>query len=147
MEKMNLGLDNSSQHNKSKKKKLWIGIIGFGILFIILISIASSLLGNSSSSTSKTKLEISNVQLVTDYTEYLGYSASIKGSAKNVTKRDFSYASIEYAVYDENGNNLGTAIDNINNLLSGDTWSFEATLLSFPSTRPLTYKLIDIKAF
>lgn len=146
MEELNLELENGSQNNRSKKKKIWIGIIGFTILLILVISITVGMT-DSSTSTSNSKLEITNVQMSVDYTEYLGYSVSITGTAKNVTKRDFSYASVEFAVYDEAGNNLGTALDNINNLLDGDTWQFDATLFGFPSTRPVTYKLIEISTY
>ena len=82
-----------------------------------------------------------------DYSEYLGYTVTIEGTAKNTSSRNYSYVQIEFVVYDVNGNNLGTALANINNLGSGDTWSFEAMLLSFPSTRPGSYKLVEITAY
>ena len=78
------------------------------------------------------------------YTEYLGYTAEITGVAKNTSGKSYSYASVEFSVYDATENNLGTAIANINNLASGDTWRFSATLLAFPDTKPATYKLADV---
>lgn len=81
------------------------------------------------------------------YNEYLGYSATIKGVAVNTSGHDLSYASVEFSVYDASGNNLGTALANINNLGQGDSWRFEAALFDFPSTRPDSYKLVEIIAY
>lgn len=82
-----------------------------------------------------------------EYTEYLGYSAEIHGTLKNNSSRSYDYVSIEFSVYDSNGNNLGTAIDNVNNIGAGESWVFSATLFSFPSSRPTSYKLIEITAW
>ncbi len=35
------------------------------------------------------------------------------------------YCQIEFICYDKDGNNLGTAIDNTNNLLENQTWNFK----------------------
>lgn len=78
------------------------------------------------------------------YSEYLGYSVKITGTAKNTSNKNYSYASVEFSVYGESGSNLGTALDNINNLAKGDVWKFEATLFSFPKEKPASYKLVEI---
>jgi len=36
------------------------------------------------------------------------------------------YCQIEFICYDKDNNNLGTAIDNTNNLLGNQTWKFKA---------------------
>ena len=140
---------------KSKKDfKNWINFLKIGIVSILLIGFTCLngcfLADESYSETSnknKEKLNISNVAMSVDYSSYLGYSAKITGTAKNSSGKNYSYVSIEYTVYDEEGNNLGTAIDNINHLANGDTWKFEANLFSYPNTRPTSYKLVDITAF
>ena len=53
----------------------------------------------------------------------------IEGTVKNNTSKDYSYFSIEFVCYDAEGNNLGTAIDNTNNLLAGDTWKYKAMFM------------------
>ena len=146
MEEKKLKVDNSNNEKKSNTKKIWIGVVGFAILLAIIIGIVVGF-GGESSPTEKSKLDISNVSMSVEYNEYLGYSAVIKGTAKNTSGRNYSYASVEFSVYDASGNNLGTALANINNLGSGDTWRFEANLLSFPSSRPTTYKLVEIAAW
>ncbi len=146
MEEVKLEVDNSNNEKKSNSKKIWIGVVGFAILLAIIIGIVVGL-GGESSPAGKSKLDISNVSMSVEYNEYLGYSAVIKGTAKNTSSRNYSYASVEFSVYDASGNNLGTALANINNLGSGDTWRFEASLFSFPSSRPTTYKLVEITAW
>lgn len=93
------------------------------------------------------KLKIVSSSMKVTYTEYLGYTAEITGVAKNTSGKSYSYASVEFSVYDTTGNNLGTAIANINNLASGDTWRFSAMLLSIPDTKPATYKLVEVIAW
>ena len=136
-------LNTEPTQDKKSNKSIWV-IIAVSILIGIVCFFAFDALLSSESTP---KLDISGTTLSVEYNEYLGYSATIKGHAKNNTNKDYSYASVEFSVYDSSGNNLGTALANINNLSSGDSWSFEATLLSFPSTRPTTFKLIEITAW
>ncbi len=143
MEEINLDVSEQTKNPKNKKG-IWIAIIGI-VIIVSIIVVASVFAGSSGSSNEK--LAVSGTSMSVEYNEYLGYSAKITGVAKNVTSRNFSYASVEFSVYDANGNNLGTALANINNLSSGDTWRFEATLFDFPSTRPATFKLVEIVAW
>lgn len=50
----------------------------------------------------------------------------IEGTVSNNSDNDYSYLQIEFICYDKDGNNLGTAIDNTNNLLGNQTWKFKA---------------------
>ena len=58
------------------------------------------------------------------YDGYISYY--IEGSVKNNKDKDYSYVQIEFICYDDEGNNLGTAIDNTNNLLGNQTWKYKA---------------------
>lgn len=40
--------------------------------------------------------------------------------------KECKYCQIEFICYDKDNNNLGTAIDNTNNLLENQTWNFKA---------------------
>ena len=130
--------------NKNKSGKNIGVIIAVSVIVFLIICFSVAALSDTASNE---KLEISGTTLEVEYSEYLGYSATIKGVAKNNTKKNYSYASVEFSVYDAAGNNLGTAWANINNLASGDSWSFEATLLNFPSTRPTSFKLVEVDAW
>lgn len=142
MEEINLGLDQNNNENHNKKK-VWIIIVSVLVIAFLIFGLVN--LG--SKEVNKKELEISGITMSVEYNQYLGYSAIIKGTAKNVSGKNLSYASVEFSVYDANGNNLGTAIDNINNLTNGDTWVFEANLFDFPNSKPVSYKLVDIVAW
>lgn len=138
MEEINLKTETTNK-NKSNKK-IWIIILVSVAAFFVSFFAIDALL----SSGNKPELEITGTKMSVDYNEYLGYSAVIKGTVKNSSNKNYSYASVEFSVYDAAGNNLGTAIANINNLSKGDTWNFEAHLLSYPSSRPVSFKLVEI---
>lgn len=63
------------------------------------------------------------------YSDSYGISYYIEGSCKNNSSNNYDYLQVEYICYDKSGNNLGTALDNTNNLLSGETWKFKAMSL------------------
>lgn len=138
-----IDLEKEPKIKNKPNKNIWIILLVSLIAFVACYFIVDAILNT----TSKPKLDITNVSLYVDYNEYLGYSAKITGVAKNTSKKNYSYASVEFSVYDSSGNNLGTALANINNLSSGDSWRFEANLFSFPNTRPTHYKLVDINVW
>ena len=136
-------LDTEPTQKKKSTKNIWLIVI-VSIVACLASYFAFDALLNTDSTP---KLNISGCTLSVEYNEYLGYSTTIKGLAKNNSKKNYSYASVEFSVYDSAGNNLGTALANINNLASGDSWSFEASLFSFTSTRPTSFKLVEINAW
>ena len=54
-----------------------------------------------------------------------GFAFYVTGTLTN-NKKDVDYIQVLIPVYDENGNKLGDAIANCNNLEKGETWRFEA---------------------
>lgn len=148
MEEFNLDVDKEAQKKKADKKMLYvsIGVVAI-IIFVIVLIVCITPSGSTSGGGIVTKIDVQSQTLQSSYTEYLGYSAKVVGVAKNVTSRNFSYVSLEFSVYDSSGNNIGTAWANINNLSAGDTWRYEATLIGFSDTKPISIKLIDITAY
>ena len=59
-----------------------------------------------------------------------GYALCIEGTVTNNSGRDLSYVQILIPTYDADGNKVGSAIANINNLKDGETWKFKAMDLS-----------------
>ena len=59
-----------------------------------------------------------------------GYALYIEGTVTNNSGRDLSYVQILIPTYDADGNKVGSAMDNINNLKDGETWKFKAIDLS-----------------
>ena len=54
-----------------------------------------------------------------------GFAFYVTGTLTN-NKKDVDYIQVLIPVYDKNGNKLGDAIANCNNLEKGETWRFEA---------------------
>ena len=76
-----------------------------------------------------------------------GFGYYIEGEIKNNTNRKYSYVQVEFNVYDSNGVQLGSAIDNINNLEANGTWKFKAFSFDNNSQDVVSYKVIDVSAF
>ena len=132
-------------HTSKKVGIKTLAVLVFAIL--LMFSLVGCWDDNDDTPMNNEKLQISEVKMVTEYNEYLGYSVKITGVAKNVSGKKLSYASVEFVIYAADGSNLGTALDNINNLYNGDTWRFEAALFSFPKIQPTSYRLSDITAW
>ena len=54
----------------------------------------------------------------------------INGSLKNISGKTLSYVQITFALYDEDGAQIGTAVANINNLTKDSVWKYSATPLT-----------------
>ena len=101
---------------KAIKKTLKVVLV----LFIGLVIIGAC------SGESEPDYERYNIQKIDSY--YDGYFASyIQGTL--VADKDYDYLQIEIPCYDSNGNNIGSALANVNNLKEGETWRFEAMIL------------------
>ena len=137
------------------KKKKWI-IIASVVVVIAVIAAA----GTSGSDEAQTPQAEEHVKTETKapeqqedftlegetqgaYDEY-GMSYSITGSIKNNTDRDASYVQVTFNLYDEEGNQIGTAMDNINDLEAGGTWKFEAVSWE---EGVASYRLAEISGF
>jgi len=68
-------------------------------------------------------------EVTSQYADEYGVSYYIEGTVTNKKDKEYSYVQIEFICYDSDGNNLGTAIDNTNNLLGNQTWKFKAMFL------------------
>ncbi len=129
--------------NKLKKLLLIISCICL-MCFTACVDSSESLSGTGSTEPYEI---VGTPQMQVEYTEFLGYTANITGVLKNTSSRNWSYCQVEFVIYDSNNYNLGTALANINNLRSGDSWKFKATLLNFPETKPHKWVLSDISYF
>lgn len=122
---------------KKQRSLKWLGIILI-ILGIVIISSTTNenenaLEGNISNSSNETNddtqkqpTEKFTYEVSSQYPDDYGFAYYIEGSIRNNKSKDYSYVQIEFVCYDKEGNNLGTAIDNTNNLLGNQTWKFKA---------------------
>jgi len=67
---------------------------------------------------------------------------TITGEIKNNTDRTYSYVQVTFSLYDENGAQIGTAMDNINNLEPNGIWKFKA--IGMGSSKGANYKCTGI---
>ena len=70
------------------------------------------------------KVDKYQVEITSGYNN--GYARCIEGTVNNNSGRDLSYVQILIPTYDTDGNKVGSAMANINNLKDGETWKFEA---------------------
>ena len=103
--------------------------------------------GSSSPSSSSRYEFVGELDMSVDYNSYFGYSAKIKGKLKNTSSIKFSYVSVTFAIYDKDGNQIETALDNMNYLQPGNTWTFDATMLGWTKIEPKSCKLVNVEAW
>lgn len=110
------------------RKKQGSPIAAVITLLIIIIGIAAIAGGGGSSSSNddKPKEEKFSHTIEKSYADSAGFAYYIEGTVKNNKDKEYSYIQIEFICYDKDGNNLGTAIDNSNNLLGNETWKYKA---------------------
>lgn len=74
------------------------------------------------------------------------YSTKISGILTNNTNDQLSYVQVSYNLFDADGNQIGTALANTNNLDADGTWKFEATGMTAVD-KVASYKLGDVSGF
>lgn len=74
------------------------------------------------------------------------YSCKISGVYTNKAGKDLSYVQVSYNLFDADGNQIGTALANTNNLADGGTWKFEA-FGSATVDEVASYKIGDVTGF
>lgn len=114
-----------------KLVKGFVLVVGLLICLVACVAFIGSD-SDTSSSDSRTQ-EQQEVKRNTDVDKYQiqildnrsdGFATYITGTL--VADRDYSYVQILIPCYDVDGNKLGDAIANVNNLNKGESWKFEA---------------------
>ena len=103
-------------------------------LLVCLVACVAFMGGDSDTSSSDSGVqEQQEVKRNTDVDKYQvqildsrsdGFATYITGTL--VADRDYSYVQILIPCYDADGNKLGDAVANVNNLNKGESWKFEA---------------------
>lgn len=115
---------------KKQGKPKWLIALIVIVVIMIIASVAggneeNAKEGNVSNGDNK-PTEKFTYEVTKQYADEYGVSYYIEGSVKNNKDKDYSYVQIEFVCYDVDGNNLGSAVDNTNNLLGNQTWKFKA---------------------
>ena len=109
--------------------------IGGLVVLVCCVAVVGTSDGDTSSSDSgvQEQQEQQEVRRNTDVDKYQvqildsrsdGFATYITGTL--VADRDYTYVQILIPCYDADGNKLGDAIANVNNLNKGESWKFEA---------------------
>lgn len=109
--------------------------IGGLVVLVCCVAVVGTSDGDTSSSDSEVQeqQEQQEVKRNTDVDKYQvqildsrsdGFATYITGTL--VADRDYTYVQILIPCYDADGNKLGDAIANVNNLNKGESWKFEA---------------------
>lgn len=104
-------------------------------------SAAAPAAGETTSAESADKYSIDGEELTGD-----AYSCKISGVYTNKADKDLSYVQVSYNLFDADGNQIGTALANTNNLSDGGTWKFEA-FGSAAVDQVASYKIGDVTGF
>ena len=153
--------------SKPKKKKRRF-LIAFLIIFVVFCVLLGSLVANtpttstsftsSTSSTSSLISETSNnessvleesaapvsdLELI-DYTsESDGYTNYVVGHIRNNTDKTYSYVQVDINLY-SGDTQVGSTLDNVNNLAPGATWEFKAVVLENNADK---FEIVNISGF
>lgn len=104
-------------------------------------SVAAPAAGETTSAESVDKYSIDGEELTGD-----AYSCKISGVYTNKAGKDLNYVQVSYNLFDADGNQIGTALANTNNLADGGTWKFEA-FGSAAVDEVASYKIGDVTGF
>lgn len=121
--------------------------------FVVIVFIGAAAGGGSSSTTTSgdaktvTAAKKQKFEMIGDITnESDSFAVYLSGVIKNNSGRDCTYVQVTFNLYDKDGNQIGTALDNINNLEKDGTWKFKAMGMG-ESGEVASYKLAEITGF
>lgn len=107
-------------------------IVMMAVLFLALAACTpTSNVGSNKVSSDKTA-DLELVSFDWGRTEY--GSRVIEGTVKNNSSKELSYVQITFALLDSDDAQVGSALDNVNNLAAGTTWKFKASVLEDSAT-------------
>lgn len=124
-------------------KRVWFIVLAV-IVFILIIQQTTDNkkkdveVKNSTQETQKAKYEVSEINIEKD-----SFSSYVTGVLKNNTDKEKSYVQITIPAYDSNGNKVGDALANINDLKPNSTWKFKAMYIG--SEKNVTFKTEELK--
>ena len=109
-------------------------IIGFVVLMVGCAALFSTGVDTTTEMETETKVENNSAEAKYEFVEEpkmveKDYSIYIVGTIKNNSGMEKGYIEVTFTLYDADGNNIGTALANTNNLKDGGTWKFEAIVL------------------
>lgn len=120
---------------KLKKESESLGVIGKIIVCVVTVTLFIAY-NNFKSTSHEERIQREHKEVVESlkvdswqwkHNEY--GNVFIAGTVKNPSVKKYSYAQVDFNLYDKSGAQVGTAMANVNNLEPHGTWKFEAIVL------------------
>jgi len=131
------GRDQRNFYSKHKVLMIILAIVCIGVIGVA----ARGGQDNNNVQTSSNAVEKFSLISHKKTTDGIG-TTWIEGEIKNNTSKTYSYVQVTFNLYDKDGNQLGTAMTNINNLEPNATWKYKA--IGLVTEKVETYKLVEI---
>lgn len=120
-------------------------IFAFSVFMIIAIALNPSSDGQVDLNEANIQQSIKKLKVIESHVESGEYgSRYIVGKVKNNSDDQYSYVSVEFNLYDSQGNQIGSTMDNVSNLEPESTWRFKALVHEEGTT---SYKLKEISGY
>lgn len=129
-----------------KKPKKKMGCLTAVLVFVVLIAVIGSMpssdtpSSDTSSSEGSTQQKAADLEILDHSVTNDGYVRYVTGHIKNNTDKTYSYVQVEINLY-EGDVQVGSTMDNINNLEPGGTWEFNAIIIDDNAT---DYKIAGV---
>ena len=118
-------------------------LLGFLIIVLLMVSGCVDYQDTYPSQQQASKVEELTVSSWTwTYGDY--GSRYLSGILKNNVNKQFNYVSVQFNLYNDRDIQVGSTLDNINNLEPYGTWKFKALVLEDEATKA---KLVGIQGF
>lgn len=139
-----------------KKRPVWQVVLGIILVVIGLSAMfgGCSSADNNSSGSSDGVSKAQTSKEAEDEGDYTikkakmdksdGFATYIKGSLTNNTDTKWSYVQVTYIIYDKSGDQVGTAMDNLNGLKPGKTWKFKAIAVDVEPSKADSFELDEV---
>lgn len=149
------GISDPSGNKAVEQGKGCLGCFGVILLLSILVTVWGS--GSDSGSSTSTDYTRSSTppsrsSTTTESLELLGHDSEggqygnwyVVGRVKNNTSQTYDYVQVSVNLYDSNGNQVGSTLDNVNGLEPGNVWRFRALV---SNDRARRYKISDVTGY
>lgn len=143
------------KRDKMNKKMIPVWVILIGVVGVLLYSFLFWKIFNYSFKyevekdgtilIDKEKFTISNE--IKSYYDSDKEAFYIVGTFKNNTAKQYTDITLNFAVYDLNGNILGNAYAHLDQIDKNETWKFKANYDDVDATDAVSYKLIEVEYY
>lgn len=132
-----------------KVERIVGAIVGIVLIVIGIGNIFNALFSNSTNSHMSKDVQ-KQEELILESSELVHGdwdSVYIEGTIKNNTDDTYSYVQVSFNLYDEEGNQIGSAWTNINYLQPKGTWKYKAPVFSDNDEEVYRYELAKISGW